>query len=248
MKRIAPELESLMWTLAEEGNERAIDEFGGRHPELRNELLHRIAMVKGLRGEKKRTAEPIKTIPKFVPKSQKSYGPVYIVGALVLAAVAALAFVVTTLLTPPPHRPKEELPAVTVRTEPPVRAIQTPPRVDSTPPKLDTSSSGNSQTDTVLKPATLRIDHAPLLTVLELMSENCGVRIDPAPGMPNPDVSVDYQNMDAMDMLRDLGRQYSFTPLDQHDGSILVVPAIDPKDPSMRAGEVGGIRDQKIGG
>ena len=32
MKKVAPELDSLMWTLAEDVNERAVDEFGTRHP------------------------------------------------------------------------------------------------------------------------------------------------------------------------------------------------------------------------
>ncbi len=55
--------------VADEGEASAfIDEFGDRHPELRSELLRRMDMVKGLRGEKKRTVEPKKSIPRFVPK------------------------------------------------------------------------------------------------------------------------------------------------------------------------------------
>lgn len=250
MKRIPPELDSLMWTLAEDGNERAIDEFGARHIEHRAELLRRIAMVKGLRGEKKRVEEPVKAIPRFVPKEPKSNVPMYVVGGLVLAAIGALAFVTTILLTPAPH--VLVTPPLYVRSGQSDKVIEVPRTVPTAPLTYPTAPPVYRETHDPLeppaKPGTLRIDHAPLLSVLDMISQTCGVRIDPAPGMPNPDVVINYRDMTAMEMLRDLGHQYSFTPLDQHDGSILVVPATDEGTTSFPTLENSERDRHKIGG
>ena len=106
MKKVAPEIDSQMWTVAEDGNERAIDEFGDRHPELRSELLHRMDMVKwASRGEKKRLVwNRKKSIPRFVLKESSrepipARGPMMWAMGLALAALAAAAFAVTMMLS-----------------------------------------------------------------------------------------------------------------------------------------------------
>jgi hypothetical protein len=250
MKRVAPELESLMWTLAEERNERAIDEFGERHPELRSELLRRIEMVKGLRGAKKKPIEQPKPIPRFVPKEVPSRGPAYVVGGLVLAALCALAFAVTALLTPWPH-PQANEPLKQPNPQP---VVQNPPQPNPRQGETQSNpipSQTDPKTDETEKPpklGTIKIEHAPLFTVLRLMSDECGVDVQHAPGLKNQDVVVDYRDMTAMEMLHDLGKQYGFTPEDQHDGSIIVIPAIDPKDMPMAGTDTGSMPMRKIGG
>lgn len=237
-----------MWTLAEEENERAIDEFGARHPELRAELVHRIQMVKGIRGAKRKPAETVRTIPKFVPKEARSNGPAYVVGGLVLAAVCALAFVAATVLAPPTHSAPQST------SEPVVWQVQPQggPVIPHQPQSLDSGPgyppSAPPAVDTDLKRSKLKIDGAPLLSVLQMMGESCSIEVDAAPGMPNPNVSVDYNDMTAMEMLRDLGKQYGFTPLDQYNGSILVVPAVDPNDPDYVAPTSGSNSALKVGG
>ncbi len=250
MKKIPPELDSLMWTLAENGNDRAIEEFGLRHPQFRTELLHRMNMVKGLRGAKSKVAEPEKVIPRFIPKENRAIPRIqlYVVGGLLLAAVGALAFVTTTLLTPPPHvvvQPIVSQPPHTIVEQAPV----VPQNVPVEPPlKLKPIEEQSSQPDLESKPGDVKIDHAPLLAVLDLIGQTCGVDVAPAPGMPNPDVFVNYKGMTAMEMLKDLGTKYGFTPLDQHDGSIIVVPAVD-QGPSAFPNNLGPtVNRQKIGG
>jgi hypothetical protein len=253
MKRIAPELDGLMWTLAEGGNDRAIDEFGARHPELRSELIHRINMVKGLRSAKSPTVEAPKPIPRFVPREPRvspiqSKGPTLLVGGLVLAAIAAATFTVITFMTPEKRLHKEDLQIPPIRAQQPANVPSQLPKADVPPvSEPDTIVKGN-QSEAFQKPTSLRVDSAPLLTVLDMMSDICGTKIVAAPGMQNPNISVDYEGMTAMDMLRDLGKRYLFTPLDQHDGSILVVPAVDSSGTSQPNDQVGGIRSQKIGG
>lgn len=252
MKRIAPELESLMWTLAEEGNDRAIDEFGVRHPELRTELLHRIGMVRGLRAAKKPIPAVAAAIPRFTPRDPRpaSIQPrsiSFIVGGLVLASLAAVAFLVTILLTPEKRFHKEDLPQpapIQVKTLPPVQALpEALPPVSESDPVVK-----GLQSEAAHKSTSVTIDHAPLLTVLQMMSDISGTKIVAAPGMPNPNVDVDYHNLSAMEMLHELGSRYSFTPLDQGDGSILVVPAVDKSSSITSPVDLGGIRNQKIGG
>ena len=103
----------------------------------------------------------------------------------------------------------------------------------------------------------MRIKQAPLFTVLEMMSAKSGIQIQPAPGLPNPPIEVNYAGLTAMEMLQDLGRRYSFTPEDQHDGSIWVIPAVDsaaglPGSGSKTGGAVpattAGMKDRKLGG
>jgi len=48
------------------------------------------------------------------------------------------------------------------------------------------------------------------------------------PGMADPTISVDYQGVNSIQILEDLGRQYAFTPFDQGDGSVVIIPARDP--------------------
>ncbi|MDR3691209.1 MAG: hypothetical protein P4L46_17650 [Fimbriimonas sp.] len=256
MKRVAPELDSLMWTLAEEGNERAIDEFGLRHPELRGDLIHRIQMVKGLRGAKGPAAITSPSIPRFVPREPKTPPlggrPTFVVGGLVLAAVAMATFTVMTFLTPPTRIHKEDLtPRGPVQAvAPPVKenaVVDTPKTV---PPPItipNTVVTGN-ESEASHKSPSLRIDNAPLLSVLDMMSEITQTKIVAAPGLTNPTISVDYERMSAIDMLRDLGKRYAFTPLDQNDGSILVVPAVDNSGTSTTSDQTGGLGTRKIGG
>jgi len=252
MNRVGPELDGLMWTLAEEGNERAIDEFGARHPELRGELLHRMSMVKGLRGAKKPQTVPRASIPRFVPREPKatpiqSRGPAVLVGGLVLAAIAAATFTFMTFLTPP-VRPQPS--AVNPKTTPKQSKTVVPvvPKVDTSPiTEPDVVAKGNVSEATNV-PVTLRVESAPLFKVLDMISLNCGIKVVPAPGMPNPSVAVDFERMSAMDMLADLGKRYGFTAFDQHDGSILVVPAVDKSGQTITSGDQGSIHNQKIGG
>ena len=261
MKHVAPELDSLMWTLAEEMNERAIDEFGNRHPELRSELVHRINMVKGLRGAKTPTKTVHAEIPRFVPKDVR-HAPApakgsFIIGGLALAAIAAAAYTVTTLLAPEPRLHPGDI-TVVHQIQPPViqqkapesvpqqpNVIQQPPPVKLTPLEAPDPVVKGMQSEAFKKPQILRVDGSPLLTVLEMMGEITGAKIVAAPGMPNPMIAVNYQGLNAMEMLQDLGRKYGFTPLDQHDGSILVVPAVDKNGSNVSGVTPTGVPYQK---
>jgi len=237
--KIAPEIDGLMWKLAEEGNERAIDEFGTRHPEYRTELLRRMSMVDGLRSAKKQQPAPPPSIPRFIPKEPHGLPPTgrRVVFALVLAAMAAFAFAATVLLTPAHHPPAPDPKppeATQVKPEPAPVVVEKPATTSTPPPVVDTPRRPSPEdiadqfTERLnIKQKALKIDHAAMLTVVKMIGESSKVKIIPAPGLDNPTIEVDYANMSAFEMLQDLGRKYSFIPVDEHDGSVLLVPGVD---------------------
>jgi hypothetical protein len=141
------------------------------------------------------------------------------------------------------EHPNEGLPRISV----PAPVVNEPVVI-----KGETRTPAPPTNQTEVEPAlvkgSLKIDNARLLDVLQLISETCKIKIDPAPGMPNPEVMVNYTQRNAMEMLSDLGAQYGFTPLNQHDGSILVVPARDPNAPSSYQADPMTDKRPKIGG
>ena len=50
--RIAPDVDKLMWTLAESGQPLAVEDFQGRFPELKVELSRRVQLMQDLRNAK----------------------------------------------------------------------------------------------------------------------------------------------------------------------------------------------------
>ncbi len=236
MKGVPPELDRLMWALAEEGSEKAFQEFEQRHPELRVELGRRAMLVKGLRGQK-HAASKGPEIPVFRPMQtsapMRSRGPMLLIAGFALAGFAAASYWATTALMPS-EKPK---PAVVENRPPPAEINLNPPKI--VPEPLDNTPLPNQppviqnpppdETPPYLRPKTVRIRSTSLTNALTVICESGGLRLVTPPNMPNPDVVVDYQDTTVIDMLKDLGRQYAFTAYDEGDGSVLIVPAVDSK-------------------
>lgn len=229
MTRIPPEIDQLMWTVAEGDSQSARDEFVRRYPIYRDELLRRHATITGLRTGNPTTKIPQKSIPRFTPRElpppERSPRQIAVVSGLVLAALAVGSYTLTTFLSPPPKaptlptRPPEETVAVT---QPPVnRAPITP-----TPPSTHGNgiAPGTAEEPKYVRPTSLAIKSASMQTVLRMLGAQCGLRIIMAPGLPDTTVSVRYENMTPMAILQDMGAQYRFTPFDQGDGSVVIYP------------------------
>ena len=93
MKKIAPDIDQLMWTIAETGDQRAIDDFEGRFPDLKYELGKRILVLRELRQARQAGAAP-RAVPHFEPRAPAvpSWQRPAWAGAAVLGlAVVALA-------------------------------------------------------------------------------------------------------------------------------------------------------------
>src|SRR5690349_8339480 len=99
MRRIAPEVERLMWLVAENRDPKAIADFELRFPELKGELAKHMAMVSGLRTAGKKT--PPHSIPRFVPRYahvQRRPTGLYVALAFVLGAMAFGSYAGYTVL------------------------------------------------------------------------------------------------------------------------------------------------------
>ena len=66
-----------------------------------------------------------------------------------------------------------------------------------------------------------------------LVAESGGFKVNIAPGLPNPEVKLDYDNMTAFQMLQELGKTYAFTPLMDGERQILILPVRDEDEPSQ---------------
>jgi len=74
---------------------------------------------------------------------------------------------------------------------------------------------------------TLKLSNTSLVAELKMIGEMAGYRVEVAPGFPDQQVSIDYDGFTTSDMLKDMGQRFGFTPFDQGDGTIIIVPAVD---------------------
>jgi hypothetical protein len=241
MRKIAPELDQMMWFLAEQGSTEAVEQFEARYPELKYELAQRISIVRQFRGAGRRAHREV-TVPAFrpvevrpVPQSRRLVAGV---AALSLAAIAAATYTAVVFMQPTPapsvrhetappiQTPIEQNPEPTQESPAPTPSEPTPKQAEPEPP-VDT-------TPAYLKPQELKVEQAPLVTALRLVAAQGGLQLTVAPNMPNPQVRFSYHGLNTIEMLQDLGRQYAFTAFDQGDGTVLIVPAVDPNAPVER--------------
>jgi hypothetical protein len=234
--RIAPELDSLMWTLVEKGNDRAIDEFLARYPELKPEVVRRTNMVSGLK-KMKAPADAAVEPPPFRQVDSVRYAPprrtLYVVGALALAALGVASFTVTYIVLPKPEPIR-----------PAIKQTIPPPKLDkfdkdaplpytdpaTTAPGPDDEAPIVGEAPPWSKPIGVKLSNAPMHSVFKLIEAQSGLKIEIAPGTPNPNVEVAYGNMTALEILRDMGHEHGFTPLEQENGLVIIVPAVDSEE------------------
>jgi hypothetical protein len=239
MKKPPPEIEKLMWNIAETGNPQAIDEFGARFPEFRGELMKRMAMVRGL---KHRPDLPTSNaIPSFKPGAPAKVPPAKgVVATGVVFAVLAVGALGYTLSTSTGRRSTDIKAPEPVRLAPPSEPqvvhsnSLVPPKTEPAPRVVQNEQPAANETPPPAappkwqKPQVVKIRKASLLTVVKLVAANGGLKLEIAPGMPDPQIEVDYDGMNAEEILRDLGRTYKFTPMLNDDDSVILVPAVDP--------------------
>jgi hypothetical protein len=223
-----------MWTVAETGDVLAADDFERRFPEWKTELESRIAMVRGLRDAKPVATVAAPEIPKFVPRQKPAAPPQRFGWVIALSATAVVAFGTFLVVSLTPPEPVAKPPAAVVnptRTNPdPAFSVPEDPQISNP------SISPEAQTPPPLQPIMpwemrhdLSVNDAHLTDVLSLIGDVTKVTIEVAPGMPDPVISVDFEQKTGLEMLTELGRQHGFTPLDQGRGSFLIVPAVESR-------------------
>jgi hypothetical protein len=230
--RIPADVERLMWLVAESNDPNAIADFDSRFPEFSSELARRRRMVSDLKGAKASAAVESR-IPAFVPRQTQLNPPSrgkWIAGSLALAALAVASYSITTLTTKqPPVLPKVER----VNTEPvspPPTTVYVPPPKKYAPPvenPAPVNPSPNPAIGNQEPRKTLKLSNTSLTAALKMIGEMEGYRVEVAPGFADQQVSIDYDGFTTSDMLKDMGQRFGFTPFDQGDGTIIIVPAVD---------------------
>ncbi len=237
--KIAPDVERLMWLVAESADAQAVADFEARFPELRYELSKRIDMVRELKSSR-RLGESSGHAPRFVPSAP---GPSpfgrskFILAFAALSVVAFGSFYATRLIAnrqpvkPPPvesavntplnppeiqHGPLNP-PAANVR--PPTPVVQNPPPTsDPVMPRTDAPWD---------RPQVVRFERIKLHDALRAIASQSGLELEIAPGLPNLDIVTDYQGMTGLEILADMGPRFGFTAFHQGEGRVIVIPARD---------------------
>ncbi|ARU42433.1 hypothetical protein CCB80_15245 [Armatimonadetes bacterium Uphvl-Ar1] len=238
---ISEELNAKIWQVAESGDDQLTKAFIAEHPECKAELLARQKMVTTIKGSK-----PTQKVARerFMPSPDRNSNSLprwaafaaasTLIAGAVLATVGTLRFLESqnqgnAVLTPNHTKPLEAnngktLPKTTqeiiptVPTDPNSQLVpgQTPPvqelRLIDTPVTIVASN--------------IRLDDA-----LNDIALQAGIRLNSAPGMPNPNIQVDFRDVPAIEVLRAIGQQLEFTPMIETSSSILLVPARDPNAP-----------------
>lgn len=242
MKGIPPEVDALMWQLAETGNPVAQAEFESRHARYGPELTRRIRMV----GELRQAGKTVVHRPTFTPRPAKvapaSRWAVGAAAGLAVIAFAAVVFVTTTsrekAIAPAPNPVAYPSP-----TPPPLRSTVPPAPDEKVPDKPSLNDGEVSPVDPspekpkdYSKPRDIRIEDTQLTAAITLVAQGSGLEVTLAPGFKDRRVSLDYRGLSAIEILTAMGEQYGFTVFQESEGHLLAVPARAEEDSSRRIG------------
>jgi hypothetical protein len=238
-QRLPPDIDRMLWEIAESQDSNAYDDFEARFPQLVGELGKRIQLVRELRDA--RSSGSHRAVPHFDRRVPTRLGPqpkaILAMAFATLACLAIGAYVVTGRLANSAH----VIPPIPVPLGPPSSGfienpLSNPPRTESTggqeiPKTPDYTSKLSPPTEVApyLKPQNVRIDRAKLQIAILAVATNGKLEVEFAPNMPNPDIRMDYRNMSAVDILKDLGPRFGFTAFREGGNKILIVPQVDPK-------------------
>lgn len=236
----AHEFNDILWQLAEHQDAKQIDAFIKKHPELKSELQSRIKMISGLKGV---AATPKHRPERFMPSARPlSVGPsrwaaalaatVLMAGA-VFATLGTLRFIESQNAEPPSIPSGQINEKLTSQNggsalSPDVEPTATNP-LAIPPAQTDPSDVQNLQAERAVdRRITLVARQTSLSAALNDIGIQAGIRLDSAPGMPDPMIAVDFRDLPALQVLEKLGAELGFTASVQTPDSILLIPARDP--------------------
>lgn len=234
MKNMPPEIDRLLWAVAEDPSYEAADEFVQRYPQYAGELARRRTLVSGLKKGRPESKRAERSVPQFRPRTQTAPAPRWalaLVATMILGSIAIASYTLTSMANGQKPKPKPESgPTVANVTPQPVpKQYETPaptPKEDPEPkPESKPEEGINGELPPSVGMVNLSVRGADLESSLVLLGEEAKVSVIVAPGMPKTSIDADYRNVPLNQVLIDLGHKYGFTPFDQGDGSIIIVPA-----------------------
>lgn len=240
---ITPELNTQLWILAESGDEKQIQAFITENPDLKAELLARRGMITGIKGskpEKKSARERFMPSPDRNPTGPPKWAALLattvLVGGAAFATIGTLRYLetrspATTTLEPQNTKPLAASNAPQQANEPLVPDVATnqPTQLtpDQTPPIIEVRP--------IDQPVTIVASNIQLTDALNDIAIQAGIRLNSAPGMPDPSIQIDFRNVPALEVLKAIGQQLGFTPMVETSSTILLVPARDPNAPNTNS-------------
>jgi len=256
MSQIPAAMDELLWMIAENGDDSAIETFLKRYPDQRIEILRRRRMVMDLRSAKP-LALPGGKRPDFIPTVPRAVAapawrwPVVAASLVVLLTVTWAAYTVTqrwqarqavamvnSMDNPLPRRsifrtaePPSPTPAPVAdpsqRLTPEAAPVVRQPAITPVP-SVSAEQVLPSQAP-YERPITVRLTETTLDRALGFIGRASGLSVVIGPGIPDEITEVDYVNVRPLEALKDMGRRYGFTVFDQGNGTVLVIPAVDPQ-------------------
>jgi hypothetical protein len=235
MTSLPPEIDTLMWSVAESGDPQAVTEFQNRFPEHRLELMKRVNAITGLRKAKVTVARApsfrLRMAPRFSVSRPLAFA---LIGALLTAL--ALGSYLTVL-----HKSDDAPPSLALnkgsqspescvqpvlrgmsrsQTSPIVTPPVSAPPVTPSPSQVEIPSLPNREQ----RPTSIHIDRAELHLVLDSLSAQAGWDLTIAPGVPDPEVHLDYDDVPIVDIVKDLGRRFGFSAVDEGGHKVFILP------------------------
>lgn len=248
MKNTPPEIEALIWSIAESGDPQAVSEFENRFPQHRLELLKRMNAVQELRKAKGSAPLPMsyfRPTPQSAPIQK--FGRIGVTACALVGVAIASYWASSKLLTPKPlstppgtsQSGAQNQPALASR-EPfgesasevrPKKAVAEDESHLGMAPANPSPITPSRMPTRAEKPITIHVERANLQTLLDGLAQQAGWTLELAPGTPNPEVRVDYDDVSPTDILKDMGKRFGFTAFDEGSNHILVIPARDGSGP-----------------
>ena len=235
---IPPDIDELMWAIAENDTPDAVYDFEHRFPKYQQELMRRIKTVQALKAQGKTV--PSREIPVFQARPVTvDRKPIHWLGY----AAVSIAVVSTAVLAATRNQPNLEPIPAPINTK---RAV--PPTVPELPGSKNTIPMATPPVDIAKNPpAAIKqssnkydaiIEVAKLHDAIQLIGQIAHVNITIAPGLENPDVQLNFSQMTAMEMLSALGKDYAFTPIVNGEKEILILPVKDDAEPPIQDNEL----------
>ena len=232
---IPKEIDELMWTIADGTDQSAIEEFGDRYPALREELLKRIRTIKALKsGNRLPRSVPVPTFQntQVRPANWRLVWSSFAVAVLGLIAFGAYRVSTRSIPIPdvaPVNVAPARLPEAHVAMNAPVdqRRLNVTPNNgnETTVPPANNQPITNQ--NIVGSKRSISLNSIPLHVAILLVADQDHLSVTLAPGLPNPTVKVEFQNMAPMDMMKELGQQYAFSTVLDGAHSIIIIPKKD---------------------
>jgi hypothetical protein len=225
MTSLPPNVDAMIWKLAESEDIAAHADFVSQYPELKDELSRRVALVNRLRNYPHVQSR----LPRFNPSPEPvSVTPKWVWPVAALVVMSGLAFAVTAGVTyfrstqapdPAPVTRPESHPVGMKHWSQSQSAGNWPVNASTAPPQ--NSASEGTRWDT---PITMEAKGATLSAVVLAVASGAHVTIKVSEGVPNPTIDLNVTRQRAGSVLEDLGRKYGFGVLYETDKYAVLIP------------------------